>query len=379
MGMGIRLYGKEKRVLRGLTQMRRLAPLFLLSSWDLGEVATKLDEVGIPYRKATFGYLGFGHLYWTLKNVLLMPMLNFKVLKAHREHGSKVLLFAETLSFLNAIPAFLFLRWCYRTKIVFYLGDIAVGTAMQRLIGRLADRFADAVIVNSTAVKHGLENAGWKRSKIEVVYNGVNVDQFLNASPIPRAEFSDWGDNSFVFGFVGQIEPNKGIEDFLEAARIVCDDESSARFLVIGDSSSGSSYENELRTRYGLISARVCWLGFVASVERYYKAMNCVVVASRHKDPAPNVNLEGMASGLPVIATDIGGSPELIEHAVTGFLVPPSDPKAMAQKMLYLIRNPQQAMKMGQSGLSRVATRFNVRMNARKVEDLILQTLAKSK
>ncbi len=379
MGMGIRLFGKEKRILRSLSRMPRLAPLFLLSSWDLGEVSGKLEEAGIPYRKATFGYLGFGHPYWTLKNVLCMPFLNVKVIAAHRHHRAKMLLFAEALSFFNALPAFLLLRWCYRTRIVFYLGDIAVGTVLQRLIGRIADRFADAVIVNSTAVKNGLQGAGWKRSVIQVVYNGVNIDQFREAKPMPRAEFSNWAEEDFVFGFVGQLEPNKGIEDFLEAASIVCKDQPTARFLVVGDSSAGVDYPQGLRRRFESLGDRVCWIGFVPSVERYYKTMNCVVVASRHADPAANVNLEGMASGIPVIATSTGGSPELIEHEVTGVLIPPADPKAMAQQMLRLIQHPHEAIRMGECGELRVAQHFDVRVNARKVEDLILQTLSMSK
>jgi glycosyltransferase involved in cell wall biosynthesis len=375
MGMGIRLFGKEKRVLRSLSRMPRLSPLFLLSSWDLGEVSSRLDEAGIPYRKATFGYLGFGHPYWTLKNVLLMPLLNLKVIAAQRDHRARILLFAEVLSFFNAIPAFLLLRYCYGTRIVFYLGDIATGTVVQRLIGRLADRFADTVIVNSSAVKKGLQDSGWTRSNIQVIYNGVSIDHFRNAEPLPRAGFSNWGDADFVFGFVGQIEPNKGIEDFLEAASIVSKEEPTARFLVIGDSAAGLDYPQEVRKRFDDLGDRVCWLGFVENVERYYKVMNCVVVASRHEDPAANVNLEGMASGIPVIATATGGSPELIEHQVTGLLVPPRDPSAMATQMLYLIHHPQEAIRMGEKGIARVASLFDVRVNARRVEDLILQTL----
>ena len=368
MGLGTRMFGKERRILRSLSRMPLLDPLFLLSSWDRGEVSGELEKLGLPYRKATFGYLGFRHPAWTLKNVFFMPSLFFKVLAARRAHRARLLLFAEPLSFINALPAFLLLRWLHRARIVFYLGDIGGGTAVQRLIARTCDRFADTVIVNSGAVRDGLRAAGWSRSEIHVIYNGVDLPSFANAVPLPRESFSDWGSEHVVFGFVGQLRANKGIEDFLLAARIVSERVEAARFLVIGDCPEGSDYPDRLQERFRDLAGVTCWSGFVPDVERYYPAMDTAVVPSRHDDPAPNVNLEAMASGLPVIATAAGGSPELIEDTVTGFLVPPRDPASLGGRMIELAQNPDLRSAFGKAGQERARARFDAEANARAVE-----------
>lgn len=372
MGMGIRMFGKERRMIQSLSRMQCIKPLFMLSSWDPGPVSAKLEEVGIPYRKATFGYLGFGHPWWTLKNVLFMPALNWKVLRAYRQHRASVLVFAEVLSFLNALPAFLWLRLMRRPRYIFYLGDIGGGTRAQRLVGRLADRFADCVIVNSRAVRDGLQSTGWQRAPIHVVYNGVDFARFHRAERAELSEFSDWPSNSILFGFVGQLTRNKGIEDFLLAARLVLPKIPQARFLVLGDCPQKSPFPDELRQRFADLEQNVQWLGFVPDIERYYAAMHTIVVPSRHTDPAPNVILEAMASGLPVIATSTGGSVELIEDEVTGFLVAPQQPQQIAQRMIDLADNIELVRSMGEAGCQLCQSKFDLSVSARMVESLII-------
>jgi glycosyltransferase involved in cell wall biosynthesis len=301
-----------------------------------------------------------------------MPFLFWKVLKAGREHRARVLIFLETLSFVNALPVFLLMRLLYRSRIVFYLGDIGGGTLVQLWLGRLADLFAEVVVVNSRAVRDGLRDNGWRRSVIHVVHNGVDLESFRDAVPVDRKSLVDWPRDAFVFGFVGQIQENKGIADFLAAARRTLEQVPEARFLVIGDCPQKSDYPARLREEFADLEDRVYWTGQVSDVQCYYKLMDAVVVSSRHVDPAPNVNLEAMASGLPVIATAIGGSPELIEDGVTGFLVVPSAPYQISEYMIRLARNNDLTRTMGKAGQERCRRMFGVKRNAEAVQSLII-------
>jgi len=190
----------------------------------------------------------------------------------------------------------------------------------------------------------------------------------INAEPISLGFESSF----FTVGFFGQLTANKGIEDFLEAARTGLQTNSKLKFVVIGDNADDPAFVNELKTRFVDIAEQVSFLGFVSNVERYYHSVDAVVVASRHPDPAPNVNLEGMAAGVPVIATDIGGSPELVADGETGFIVPPRSPSAIVEKTLQLASDDELASRMGEAGKRRCRERFDAGKNARKVESLIV-------
>jgi glycosyltransferase involved in cell wall biosynthesis len=372
MGLGIYLYGLERRVIRAVSNMRQLKPLFILSKWDLGEVSDQLRQYGFTYRKAPFGYLGFARPYWTLINVWHMPSLFWKVHKAAKEHNARVLLFVSVLSFINALPVFVAMRLLSRRRFVFYLGDIGGGTAVQRLICRIADLFADVFIVNANAVKEGLRRNGIRRTAIHVVYNGVDLDRFAAATPVNWRVLFGWPDDAMVFGYVGQLNENKGVTDFLAAAKLTSERLAAARFVVLGDQPQGTNYAQQLKEDYSDLNGRLEFLGFMPNVEQYYRAMDVVVVPSRHNDPAPNVNIEAMASAVPVIATATGGSPELVEDGVTGFLVPPRNPVQIYQRMMELADDHSRAKKMGIAGLERCQRLFDAKRNAQMVERLIL-------
>lgn len=375
LGLGIDLYGKERRIIRMVSRMRRLAPHFLLSCWDRGEVPAELTRYGLSWQKAPFGYLGFAHPWWTILNIAHMPKLFWQLHRAHREHRARVVVFASALTVLSALPVFLLWKLTGAARFVFYLGDIGGGTAVQRWVLRLADRMADCMIVNSQAVETGLRRVGVRHAPMSVVYNGVDIAHFDNARPVERSRWPGWSDEHFVIGYVGQLKERKGIADFLEAARLMAARTPDARFLVIGDCPQRSGYPDELKQRFGDLAECVVYLGFVDDVAPYYRAMDVLVVPSRYVDPAPNVNLEAMASGLPVVATDIGGNRELNVDGETGFLVPVNAPERIAECLLRLHEDPALRMRMGQAGRDRCRQLFDVTTNARTVESLILATL----
>ena len=106
---------------------------------------------------------------------------------------------------------------------------------------------------------------------------------------------------------------------------------------------------------------------------RSYASIDIVVVPSRHEDPAPNVNIEAMASGVPVVATRVGGTPELIVDGQTGLLVDKHSPEQIAECILRLASDPILRSRLGRAGKERVREMFDVRKNAALVEEVILR------
>jgi glycosyltransferase involved in cell wall biosynthesis len=372
MGLGISLYGLERRMIKAATHLRRIEPYFVLSQWDLGDVSEELSRLEIPYIKASFGYMGFANLLWLARNIIRMPILNWKIFAYRQKTRAKLLIIANVGAFANALPVLIFLRQTSRAKLCFYLGDIGGGTRLQRFILRLVDRYADAIVANSQATKEGLRRNGIVRTPIDVVYNGVDSAHFASASPVDMLTIAGWPSDSFVFGYVGQLSESKGIEDFLQAARLIAAEAPKARFLIIGEAGYASPYRSRLELSFADLKERTHFAGYVKNIEQYYAAMNVVVVASRHEDPAPNVNLEAMAAGLPVIGTAIGGTKEQLVDGVTGFLVPPASPHKIHEKMRHLLTDPELSKSMGLAGRRRCRERFDWNQNVEILEAHLL-------
>ena len=173
------------------------------------------------------------------------------------------------------------------------------------------------------------------------------------------------------FGIVGGLRPWKGQHIFLRAAADVLERGHAVRFQIIGGPLFGyEEYETELRAyvaAHGL-EPYVDFLGFRRDVPELLARLDVLVHASTSADPCPNVVLEGMAAGLPVIGSSGGGVPEMIEAGRTGLLTPMGDPAALADAMEQLITNPAAATRMGRAGYRRLTAQFTSHRTARGVE-----------
>ena len=124
------------------------------------------------------------------------------------------------------------------------------------------------------------------------------------------------------------------------------------------------------------LGGKVVFAGFREDMPEIYAAMDIFVLAS-YAEPCGRVILEAMSSGKPVVGTESGGTPEIIQSDVTGFLVKPRDARALADKIAYLIKNPAMAKDMGAAGRRRVEEHFSIEKNARQTERVYLEILKK--
>jgi glycosyltransferase involved in cell wall biosynthesis len=200
----------------------------------------------------------------------------------------------------------------------------------------------------------------WGRSAI--VHDGT--------APAALAERTELRQESHV-GLVGRISPWKGQHIFIQAAALVHQDFPDARFFIIGSALFGEdSYDQEIRRLPGQlgIESIVKFTGFRSDVDRAIAELDLVVHASTKGEPFGQVIIEAMAAGKPVVATNGGGVPEIVEDGRTGILVPMGDAQAMAQAICRILSNPVGAKAMGRQGRKRVADHFTLQQTARRVE-----------
>jgi glycosyltransferase involved in cell wall biosynthesis len=374
IGLGSMAFGKERRAIRTFKHLHHVKPFFLTSKWEDGSVSRLLRQNQLDFDVVPFGYLGRAKLSWTLIAMLHMPILFIRMVRNYERQRCSVIVALTAGVFVNALPAIFFLKLFRGAKVVFYLGDAAEYYWVNRALARLINLFASEVIANSQSVKLSWSKVGVDSERISVVYNGVDIDRFETAVPQDfRSRFA-WPRETVLIGFAGQFQPNKGVEDFVAAAELALEQNSDLRFLLIGRIEPDNSYLSTVvdRINSGGNAELIVFPGWFDNIETVLAGLDIVVVPSRHEDPAANINIEAMATGLPVIATRVGGSIEIVEDQVTGYLVDKRRPDLIADCLLQLAPDRALRKTLGSAGQARARKLFDIRTNSMLVEDLLI-------
>ena len=232
-----------------------------------------------------------------------------------------------------------------------------------RLVSRLVYRRARRVISVSGPIRDRLlRRDGVPPEKISVIPNAVipNPGRLQRSSAPP-----DVSDERPLVGTVARLQPEKGITTLLKAASSVCAEVPDARFLVVGD---GPLRGELLALARSLgLSDRVRFLGHRSDAREIVGALDVLVVPSL-TEGAPLIVLEAMASGVPVVASAVGGIPDQVRHAKEGLLVEPGDPGALGEALVDLLRDPARARRLGEAGLRRTEREFGHETMVRRVQ-----------
>lgn len=211
-------------------------------------------------------------------------------------------------------------------------------TRLQRFLG-LYDRLITHYLAPSNFVRDVLEHTGIERAKITVAYPFIEAHD--HATHGPRQD-----DGTILF--VGRLEQYKGVETLLAVARML----PHVRFRIVGDGSDRHRFMDVAKDL-----SNVVFDGFLdrrALAEAYCTA-RALVVPSRWYEPFGLVMLEAMSEGVPVIVSDRGGLPEIIDHGQNGFVFPAGNAPALAMLVRDLVDHPEKAQAVGQAGQERAA------------------------
>ena len=235
--------------------------------------------------------------------------------------------------------------------------------------------FADGMVAVSSVVAKSLEPLGGRYAPVVRLPNGIDFERVKPTkarSDVRQALGVD--PDAPLIGTVGRLCPVKGHAHFLEAARQVLESEPRARFLVVGDGELRGEL-TALAARLGL-DGRCRFTGSRADVYDLMSAMDVFVLPSLDEG-TPMALLEAMAVGVPVVASSVGGIPDVITHRATGLLVPASDPSALSDACVWFLRNGTEAQAIATRARAVVRSEFSHATNGERLVDLYRELMAR--
>jgi glycosyltransferase involved in cell wall biosynthesis len=276
---------------------------------------------------------------WVSLGSLRQASAGFDLINAHTGSGHSL---AAALAALR------------RQAVVRTRGD-ARPPSRHALTRALAGRTRAFVAANSLIAQRLRE--AFPGSVIRVILQGIDD---LPPPPLP---------DSPVFGLLGRLDQVKGHEDFITAAQDLIKSHPKARFLAAGGDPNGRL--TSLKRR----ESPVEFLGYVENAAEFRSRCSVGVVASTGSEAVSRAALEWLASGRPVVSTKVGGLPDLVDEAETGFLVPPANPHALAAAMKRFILEPGLAARLGAQARSAYESRFTLRRFGDETEALYQDVL----
>jgi len=242
---------------------------------------------------------------------------------------------------------------------------------LEKVTARITDMF---IAVSKANIKKGVDNGIFTKQKTSLIRSGIELEDFTRVK-MKRAE------NKKSLGvepdiplvtMIGCLKPQKAPLDYLEVAHQVLQ-EREAHFILVGDGALREKVEKKA-VQLGL-GARFKLLGWRRDISEILAATDIFVLTSLWEG-LPRVLPQAMAMGIPIVATDVDGTPEAVIHNVNGFITKPRDTKAMAERIIYLLDHPQEAKMMGKQG-KKMVSEFDIRRMVREQEDLYLKLLRK--
>jgi L-malate glycosyltransferase len=290
-----------------------------------------------------------------------------------------------------AVEMVRFARWCraQRIRIVhacdFYANVFALPAAtLARVPVRLASRrdvfvperrpghlrlqhvaytFAHRIVVNSGAAAARLQDEGVARAKVVHIANGLDLARY---APPPTRE-------GHVVTTVANLRPGKGHEVLLDAAARVLARHPDVRFQLVGDGSRRAELEHQAAALG--IASQVTFRGYCSDVAGVLRESDVFAFPS-FMEASPNAVLEAMAAGLPVVATHVGGIPEVVSDGRNGLLVPPGDADALAGGLLRVLEAPDRGRALGEAARQTASTQFSFERMVGQFEQLYRSELA---
>lgn len=366
--------GTEKHVrdLVGRLDRTKFRPIVIATA-EGGPLEADFADMGVPV--FVIGYQGFTRRRGQVVRRARLALNSFREIAAilRAERTAIVHAYLPAANVLGALAGI-----AARTPAIVVskrgLCHYKKGRPILAFFENVANLAADAVLVNSDAVAAAVRSAErFCGRKIRRIHNGIDA-----ASPTASGAAAPSGGgppldpplppDAAAILYVANLFPYKGHLDLVEAASSVVFRFPGAHFLLAGRE-EGAGIEVKRRIEALGLSGNVHLLGPRDDVPSLMGAADLVVHPS-HEEGFSNTILEAMAAGKAVIAANVGGVPEAVLDGETGLLVPPGDPKMLAEGILSLLRDPEKARTLGGAGRRRVLDTFPLAKMVREIEDL---------
>jgi len=240
---------------------------------------------------------------------------------------------------------------------------------------KIGNYLADCVPVNAEAVRDFVhDNEGCPREKMVVIPSGIDTARFRPLAPADFKARLGLPPDRTVVGVVTRMRVRKGVEEFIRAIGSVRAQRPDVHAVIVGEVEMDDALQGIVRDLR--LEDALTLLGRRSDMPEVYAAMD-VFVLSSHDEGMSNAILEAMALEKPVVATDVGGTGEVVLHGQTGLLVPAKDPPALAAAIADILDQPERARAMGVLGRRVVEERFSAQSMVRQMEQLYLDLMAR--
>jgi glycosyltransferase involved in cell wall biosynthesis len=279
---------------------------------------------------------------WRLSRVL--KQLKPDVIHAHDPHGVAMAATARSIASPSPMPKLIATR-----RIEF---RIARNSFSRWKYGQV-----DCFVAISEAVRERLVADGIPRPKTTVVHEGVDVERIVHlpAANVHAAFFLPT--HAPIVGNIGALVPQKGQQHLIDAAAIVVRTVPDSRFVICGDGELRPTLEEQIKRKH--LERHVFLAGFRPDVLELLKGFDLFALSSLQEGLCTSL-VDAMAASKAAVATQVGGVPEVVAPGETGYLVPPRDHEAMADRLIKLLKNAALRARMGEAALKRARQLFTV-------------------
>jgi len=240
---------------------------------------------------------------------------------------------------------------CFYRKVILIASRRVDFHVRKPIIGafKYSNAFVDKIICVSDAIRHILIKDGVPAKKLTTIHSGIDLYKFDSAHPNGLREELNIPGNHLIVGTVAALADHKDYPTLLRAAHQIIKQRDNVTFIAVGD---GPERESLFQLKKELnLGERFLFTGFRQDIGRFFKTFDVFVLSSKTEGLGTSV-LDAQAIGCPVVATQAGGIPELVEHEKTGVLVPVQNAKALAQALLEFIDQPEKRQHLSENAIT---------------------------
>lgn len=348
LGLGLRQAGHEVS--------------YVTSLWGDGKFGARLDELGFTKACMRIGFISatltLKCLRMTADQLIRVPGLWLDYARFLKRETPDQIIHTNWHHLLMLWP---FLN---TGRDWFWLHEMIPDKPQYRKVFGALSRRVRGFVPVSQAVKESLLRICIPEDKIHVIHNGLS-------DPTPAEETLPRQWNGVRIGIAGQIGSWKGHQDLLEAFSLVAPRHPQSELHIFGNGSA--DFVTGLKQRAAVLGLgeRLVWHGFLADRRAIYEQIDLCVVPSIFEEPFGLVAIEAAFFGLPVIASHIGGLPEIVQHKITGFLVEPGNPEELETRLNELLVDAELRLRMGEAAARHTKTHFSQERFVSKFIDLM--------
>ncbi len=328
----------------------------MVSGWNDGDFISRLQKLNVPYTAIKLGWYYTSKIWWSLDSLVHYPKAIWDFIRLKKKFKPDIV---YTISFRSILSLYPF----FGKNIVYHIHDPNSHSKQSKFFLQLIDKKVKTYIAVSNFIKQDLIKCGLAEKKIEVIYNGIQIQPQIS---------KQLSENSILkVGIVGQVIRRKGHLIAVEALQYLIVNNKQIQLVIVGVGDAAFTQEVKQKITDLQLNDYVIWKGFVKELEKIYEDLDVVIAPTQNEEPFGLMACEACMFGIPVIVANKGGLVEIVEEGVNGFTFNSNNARELSDKISLLYGNTTLQKKLGNAGKLKVAQQFSKQQMNKYLELLI--------